>query len=124
MFTSVERIEIGPDRPAELPLLVRIAEGWHVAAADAVDGVLPFRVHVVGGSGIEAYADYPPGTSLATGEARLSVYEGEFELRVAVEQTGPVRGRPLLAITCQPCNESACLAPTTLELDVAIDWQN
>ncbi|HRQ71506.1 MAG TPA: thioredoxin domain-containing protein [Phycisphaerales bacterium] len=124
VFTSVERVEVARDRPAELPLLVRVAEGWHVAAADAGDGVLPFRVHVVGGTGIEAYADYPPGTRLATGEGTLNAYEGEFELRVAVEQAGPVRGRPLLAITCQPCNESACLAPTTLELDVAIDWQN
>ncbi|MCW5776375.1 MAG: thioredoxin domain-containing protein [Phycisphaeraceae bacterium] len=124
VFTSVERVEIGPDRPAELPLLVRIAEGWHVAAADAGDGVLPFRVHVVGGSGIEAYADYPPGARLATGAASLSAYKGEFELRVALAQSGPVRGRPLLAITCQACNDTACLAPTTIELDVAIDWQN
>ncbi len=124
VFTSVERVEVARDRPAELPLLVRVAEGWHVAAADAGDGALPFRVHVVGGTGIEAYADYPPGTRLATGAGSLNAYEGEFELRVAVEQTGPVRGRPLLAITCQPCNDSACLAPTTLELDVAIDWQN
>ncbi|GIK18892.1 MAG: thioredoxin domain-containing protein [Phycisphaerales bacterium] len=124
VFTSVERIEIGPGRPAELPLLVRVAEGWHVAAADAGDSVLPFRVHVVGGGGIEAYADYPPGVKLATGSETLSAYEGEFALRVAVEQTGPVRGRPLLAITCQACNDTACLAPTTLELDVAIDWQN
>jgi len=123
VFTSVDRIEVGPDHPAELPLLVRIAEGWHVAAADAGDGVLPFRVHVVGGAGIEAYADYPPGKALATGDATLSAYEGEFEIRVAVEQTGPVRGRPLLAITCQPCSGSACLAPTTVELDVALDWQ-
>ena len=122
VFTSVERVEIGPDSPAELPLLVRIAEGWHVAAADAGGGVLPFRVHVVGGTGVEAYADYPAGTRHTVGTTAISVYEGEFGLRVAVEQTGPVRGRPLLAITCQPCNDSACLAPTTVELDVAIDW--
>jgi len=46
------------------------------------------------------------------------------ELRVALERAegvGASPGRPILGITFQACADTECLAPMTLELDVAVD---
>ena len=127
IYAGVDRIEIGPDHPAQLTLVVKIAPGWHIAAAEAAQtGELQlsaFRVYVIGGTGIAAYADYPAPTEFAAmGGPEISVYEGTFELTVALEDTGETwTGRPLIAVAYQACNEGECLLPTTVELDIAID---
>ncbi|MBS0197436.1 MAG: DUF255 domain-containing protein [Planctomycetes bacterium] len=124
IFAGVERVSISRDSPATVTLLINIAEGWHIAAAAPGDGVklVPFRVEMRGGTGIAAYADYPPGDKFSTpGQAEILVYRGTIELHVALEQTGEVTGRPLLNVVYQACSETECLAPALVELDIAID---
>jgi uncharacterized protein len=121
VYAAVDRITVGPDQPAEFTLVLKIADGYHITAADpgpGGEGLVPLRVGVVNGSGITAYADYPPGDPYLEG---LRVHRGTIELRVAVEHLGPWTGRPLLAMTYQPCTDTECLLPRTVELDVAVD---
>jgi uncharacterized protein len=134
-FTPVEvlaaesTVELPPSEPAVLELRMRIAPGYHLAAAQpgtgpSAAGLVPFKVHIINGSGVAAFADYPEGSSFAASDDAadpIRVYEGDFELTVVLERAGEWKGRPLLAITYQACTASACLRPRTVELDVAID---
>lgn len=125
IYAAEESLEVGPDKPAEVMLLVRIAEGYHVTAAapnpsDEALALTPFRVGIIGGEGLAGYADYPEGAEHGLADATFMAYTGQFELRVAVEQTGPVSGRPRLGITYQACTETECLLPRTVELELEI----
>ena len=128
IYAETDRLKVSPDKPAELVLLVRIAEGFHVTAADPKPsdeslGLAPFRVLVVGGEGIAAYADYPEGDEHGLADDSFRAYTDSFELRIAIEQTGDLLGRPRLAITYQACTQTECLLPRTVELDVAIETE-
>lgn len=138
VFAADERLVLKPGEPGELRLMIRVAPGFHVVAADPGEeasglGLVPFRVDVVdaeAGGGVRhasivAYADYPAGSSFKPSEqaAAMLVYEGEFELVVALERgAGAARqGRPILVVTFQACTETECLRAQRVELDVAID---
>jgi len=125
VHAAVERLALSPGRPASLTLRFRIAEGYHINAADVGDGpdtadLIPLRVSIVGGSGVDIFADYTAGTPFGV-DGRLRVHSGGFELTVVVERTGVWNGTPLIGVTYQACTEDACLAPRTVELDVALD---
>jgi uncharacterized protein YyaL (SSP411 family) len=123
IYADRERVEVGSGRPAELTVVLRIAEGWHIAAADAGEGeggLEPLRVGVIGGTGVAVYADYPPGEAYGP-DGRARVHKGSVELRVALEREGEWRGRPILTVRFQACSESECLEARTAELDVAVD---
>ena len=132
IYASEERLSVGPDAPASMKLVLQIADGYHVIAADpwidnpagAVRGLLPLRVHVVGGTGVKVYADYPAGEPYQDAPevvGRPRVHHGRIEFEVAVELEGELKGRPLLAVTFHACSGTECLAPRTAELDIAID---
>jgi len=123
VYADAERIALAGDEPAEVNLVIRIKEGYHIVAADpgpGGQGLIPLRVHVINGTGIDAYADYPDGEPYGEND-ELRVHSGEVELRIAVERAGDWSGRPLLGVTYQACTETECMMPTTVELDVAID---
>lgn len=127
IYAGVERVLVTPDEPAELQLLIRIKDGFHVIAADpgpAWDNTLrPFRIGFHNGIGVVAYADYPTGKPISVpGGAPVLAYEGSVEIRVAIEADGkPRTGKPLLFATFQACSDTECLSPATIELDIAID---
>lgn len=125
IYAGVDRVVISKEVPASLTLFVRIAPGYHVIAAEPgtdVPGMFPFRVGIVHGSGVSAYADYPEGTAFGVpGAGAVRVNEGEFELPVAIELDGEFGGTPLLSVAYQACNNCECLEPRTVEIDVAID---
>ncbi|MEZ6232617.1 MAG: hypothetical protein R3B68_00355 [Phycisphaerales bacterium] len=138
VYAPDERLTLAEGGAAELRLLVRIAPGYHIVAADPGEeaaglGLVPFRVAIVEadasgrgmrGTAIAAYADYPEGVEFRPSEAAagMRVYEGEFELPVVLERpAGAALGRPLLVVSFQACTARECLAAQRLELDVAID---
>lgn len=132
IYASEERLSVGPDSPASMTLVLQIADGYHVIGADpwiddpksGARGLLPFRVHTVGGSGVKVYADYPAGTPYGAAPEVMGtprVYEGRIEFEIAVELEGEWKGKPLLAVTFQACSATECLPPRTAELDIAID---
>lgn len=121
IFATEERITVGKDRPGSLRLVLKIAPGYHINAAEpGVKELVGLRVWIANGGGIAVYADYPRGEAYGPdGAARVHHKSVEFD--VAVEQTGPITGRPLLAVTFQACTDRECLAPMTAELAVGID---
>jgi hypothetical protein len=127
VYASVDRVTVGKELPAELKVLVRIAEGHHVIAADPGEGdvaasLTPFRVGVVGGTGIAVYADYPEGEEYGVAQVGMvRVYRGEFEMSIVLEAEGEWKGTPLVSVTYQACTESECLRARVVELDVAVD---
>ena len=123
VFSETDRIQIGKDQPGELQLMIRIAAGFHILAGDAGPGgqdLIPTRVHVVGGTGINVYADYPQGEVYGL-DGELRVHHDRLELTVAIERAGEWTGRPLIAVTYQACTDTECMMPQTVELEVAID---
>jgi len=121
IYASGDRVTLGPDLPAEIHLVVRIKEGWHIYAANpGQEGLPPLRVSVHGGSGVRVYADYPEGAPWSHDDAVL-VHEGEVEFPVALELDGDWSGRPMLVLGYQACDNQRCLPERTVELDVAID---
>lgn len=127
IYAAVDRITVSEDKPAELTLLLRIADGYHIIASDPGDSdasrtLIPLRIGVANGSGVAVYADYPPGEPYGTDPtSTIMTLKGSVELRVAVERSGAWSGRPILTATYQACTDTACLAARTVELDVAID---
>lgn len=135
IYAGAERVTVKEDEPTEILIKVRILPGYHVISPlspilgeeQSNPGLIPFHIHIIGGSGIRVYADYPEGTPLASGSveglAGVNGIEGEFDMRLAIERDPdqPWSGNPLIAITFQACTEIACERPRTLELDVAID---
>lgn len=128
ILADTDRISVGEGQPATFTIKIQIAEPYHILAADGGDGaegLTPLRVHVVGGTGINAYADYPAGTPYAPAAAyadELLVHSGEVEIEIAVERSDQDwTGTPLIAVTFQACDDTSCLMARTLELDVAID---
>jgi uncharacterized protein YyaL (SSP411 family) len=124
IYSSLDRVSISENQPAELTLVIKIQDGYHVPAADpgdspAAGALIPFRVGIMNGAGVIAYAGYPPGTPY--GDEPIRVYQGQFELAVVLERTGPISGRPLISVRYQACTDTECLAPVTVELDIAID---
>ncbi|GJQ30270.1 MAG: thioredoxin domain-containing protein [Phycisphaerae bacterium] len=125
VFSGVDHVELREDAPAEVSILVRIADGWHVPAAMPGDSpaaarLSPFRIDVAGGTGVRVFADYPEGEARGEGETRVRVYQGEVPIRVALEREGGWRGKPRLVMRYQACSESACQAPVTAELDIRL----
>jgi len=126
IFSPADHVEIAPDQPGGLVLRVRIADGYHLTAAspgdsDAAKDLVPFKVRVINGGGVAVYADYPKGQRFGEPGHEIMIYEGEFDVPIVLERAGDWSGRPLIAITYQPCTNTACLQPRTVELDVAID---
>ena len=102
---------------------MRVASGYHLAAADPGEGVVgltPLSVRIVNGSGVSVYADYPKG-ELYGDPDRILVYRGEFDLPIVLERSGAWKGTPLIAVTYQACTDSACLSAKTVELDVSVE---
>ncbi len=137
VLAATEQVVLAEGQPAELLLHLAIAPGYHIVAANpmeagddtraGIDGLSPLRVDVFNGSGVEAFADYPqghlwPSEAIAreTGLPRLRVHAGRIELRVALERNGPWQGSPLLCVKFQACSDRECLAPSVVELDIAL----
>jgi uncharacterized protein YyaL (SSP411 family) len=122
IYADTERIELGREHPAQFKLVLRIAEGYHITAADPghETGLIPLRVGITGGAGVSVYADYPPGEPYGE-DGGLRVYRDQAEFMVAVERTGEVSGTPIITAAFQACTDTECLPPMTAELDVAID---
>ncbi len=123
VFAETDRVQVGKDHPAEIQLMIRVADGFHILASNPGPGgedLIPTRVHVVGGTGINVYADYPQGEKYGE-NGELRVHHDRLELTVAVERAGEWSGRPLIAVTYQACTDTECMMPRTVELDVAID---
>ena len=127
VLADTDRISVA-EGPAQFTIKLRIAEPYHILAAEGgagAEGLIPLRIHVVGGTGINVFADYPAGEAYSPAADyadELLVHSGEVEITIAVERSeAEWTGTPLVGVTYQACDDASCLMPTTVELDVAID---
>jgi uncharacterized protein len=127
VLADATELEIGRDHPAEVNLQLRIAEGYHIndafAANDSGGTLIPLSIAIVGGTGLQPYAEFPRGVRVDG--AAHGVHTGQVDITVAIEKTGAWAGpegseaNHKLVIRCQPCSEVACLQPIELVLDIA-----
>ena len=124
--TAVVKSESGGIFNVELDL--KIAAGWHVNAnPTGQDNLIPTTVLVDTDTAIEIVdVAYPKGKSVrfAFSDESLNVYEGSLTIplqlkqkpRTLLDRTVPV----LLKLTYQPCNETECLLPRTLNIPLKL----
>ncbi|HLO41992.1 MAG TPA: thioredoxin domain-containing protein [Phycisphaerales bacterium] len=121
IYAAVDRVMVTEEMPAQFTLVIKVAEGHHIMAADPGEkgaGLVPLRVGIVHGSGVQAYADYPPGEPYGDG---VLVHRGTIEVPVVLELSGDWKGRPLVSVTYQACTETECLRAVVVELDVGVE---
>lgn len=138
IFADTESVTVREGEPVAFTLGIRIKPGFHVLSADPVvkgsgleksggsKGLMPLRVGLVSGSGVAVYADYPEGEPYGAelvGADELLVHTGELRMRVVLERAegvGAGPGEPMLGVTLQACDDSACLEPVTVGLGVSV----
>jgi len=141
ILAEAERLTVPPEPQggASLRVLFRIRDGFHITAhepwpeevdpAERLAGVMGLEIRLAPGSGeaVRLEIDYPAGHLLPSVDTEspappLLVHMGEIEITIRVIRThAPWTGRPLLLARWQACTMTECLAPTTVELDIAID---
>jgi len=122
VYASESRVEVGPDRPAELHVRIVIPHGWHINDAFAGEAsagtVTPLVLGIAGGTGVQPYAEFPHGDRAEGASHR--VLTGEVVFPVVLERAGDWTGAPRLLLTYQACSDRACLEPRTVDLGVDI----
>ena len=130
VLVSTESLTVTDEDPASFKVAIEIDEGYHIVAAnpgdsDAAKLLLPLRVGLTKGQGIAIFADYPAGESYGVDSVgTFNINSGRIEFDVMIEKApgiGPTPGAPVIGISFQACNDSACQAPQTVELDIEIN---
>jgi len=125
-----ERINVAEGQTADLPIRIEIDPGYHINAHNpGVTGLTGIDARIDGTQAVALDVAWPAGSPLTTaalpdGQGPLLVHTGAVELTLRLRRTGAawIPGeRPIIRITYQVCTDTACLAPRTVELDVAID---
>jgi hypothetical protein len=123
ILASEERVLVADDAPAQFSIRIELDDGYHIndaAAGEASGGkVLPLRVGLRDGDGLKIYCDCPDGTAISGASHR--VLSGIIEMPVVIEKVGAVTQKPVIVVTLQPCNDTHCLAPMHIELQVEIE---
>jgi len=117
--------EVRLDPTAEVTVTLRIAEGFHVNAAEpSSDWLVPTELSLRGAEGVELDVDYPKSASgeFAFADQPIEVYEGEVKLTARLRKSaGAQRVEPgELVVTYQSCDASRCLPPTTQAVPVTV----
>jgi len=129
VFAGAERVVVPAMGKATLPLELRIDKGFHITAHDpGIEDLIPLNIEIAGGKGVALSVEYPKGEPY-NGQAlppedrgKMKVHTGTLALLLKLERTDDQwSGRPIVIVTYQACDDSACFQPMTVELDVAID---
>ena len=107
-------------------LQLDIAEGWHINANPAgQDNLIPTTITVDANIPLElADVAYPKGrsTRFAFSNEFLNVYEGNLAipLKLRLKSERKKSTQIVLKLTYQPCNETECLLPQTLDIPLEV----
>lgn len=122
-FLFPEQVTVRAGKPSPIEMHFRVAPGLHINSHAPHDPYLiPTTLNLPGSSGVQLLnATFPRGkdfTLPADPKTHLSVYTGEFTIRVRI--LAP-RGNHLVQarLRYQACNDNQCLPPRTIT--VAID---
>ena len=112
----------------DVALQLKIAAGWHINAnPPGQDNLIPTTVTVAADAPVEiADIAYPKGktTRFEFSNAPLNVYEESLTIPLRLKLKPDVRGeenaRIILQLTYQPCNDTQCLLPETVEIPLVL----
>jgi len=117
------RVETRAAGEALLRLDATLAAGWHVNShKPSEDYLVATEAHVEPATGVRVgEARYPGGAMkrFAFSETPLSVYEGSFAIEIPLHFEGPALGPMSGRIDYQACNDTRCLAPTSVSFRAA-----
>ena len=128
------KIDDSPDKPVKtgarftVKLTAHIEEGWHFYSLKPIeDGPIPTRIWLAEGQPFQLTgaigADAPETLLEATLHEDVELYEGSatFSLPVRVTAGSETGSRKLVVnAQTQSCNNSMCLPPTTMKVEVPV----
>jgi uncharacterized protein YyaL (SSP411 family) len=112
--------------PVELHLRLNVLKGFHINAhhtdTNANLPLIPTTLAVVGEAARGAAVEYPPGEeqSFSFAERPIRVYSGDVTIVVRTVVSLPKGAAVRLNLSYQACDDSACLAPVTKQIEVAV----
>ena len=110
----------------DVVLQLNIAEGWHMNANPASqDNLIPTTVTVDTDTSVEIVdVAYPKGRTahFEFSDESLNVYEGNLMIPLKLRlKSNPQKSTSVtLKLTYQPCNETECLLPQTLDIPLEV----
>ncbi len=123
-YLSVDKVQ--PGSQFQIAVVVEIADGWHVNANPAGEGLIATEIIFPNTSGLTfGEVVYPTGEVLkidSIGEA--PVYHGTIMIGVQVEASQNASIEPIaldLQLRYQACNDDQCLLPETLAFTVPVE---
>jgi len=114
------------DNKVQLTISLSIDEGWHINSNLPIqDYLIPTRVELnENASWVLEPVVYPQGENIkfAFSPESLSVYEGTVDIPITLtrnDSSNPATSIRL-RVSFQPCDDTSCMAPQTIEVPVAI----
>ncbi len=122
--TATTETKAGNDGIYNVTLHLKIATGWHINANPAGQAnLIPTTVTVNANTSVEIVdVAYPKGRTahFEFSDESLNVYEGSFTIPLKLKQKPDTSDNKAtqvtLKLTYQPCNETECLLPQTLNI--------
>jgi len=103
-----------PEQPVQCSIRCRIAEPWHLTAADETsDSLLPLRLELADQASWELLkVNYPPASgSIISAGIEVAINSGEIEVDFAVSCKSDNPGPLELRLHYQLCDDRQCLLP-------------
>lgn len=132
LVTATPEIKAKSGDIFNIALHLKIADGWHINANPAGQtNLIPTTLTLYAETSPMEIVDvkYPRGSSVRFefSEEALNVYEGSLTIPLKLKQkpnTSPSAGEKntvlTLKLTYQPCNETQCLLPQTLDIPLEL----
>jgi uncharacterized protein YyaL (SSP411 family) len=126
IVTAIAKVTKRDDAVFNVELQLKIAAGWHINANPAgQDNLIPTTVTVDANAPIEIVdIAYPKGrtTRFEFSNDPLNIYEKSLTIPLRLKQKPNVQRKKnapiILKLTYQPCNDTECLFPETLDISL------
>ena len=122
IVTATAKVKRKDDEVDNVALQLKIAMGWHINAnLPGQDNLIPTTVTVAADAPVEIVdIAYPKGKTVRFefSDKSLNVYENSLTIPIKLKRKSNWRRstRITLKLTYQPCNETECLLPQTLNI--------
>ncbi len=105
--------------PRTLVIEANIGDGWHINSNVTSENLVPTEVLIAREvAELVHHVQYPESVSIGAGAGLIEVYEGACRFILHFHRAMVAGDSVRVAIRYQPCNDSACLAPTTHPVSV------
>ena len=126
--TATATVKNSDDEVYNVELKLKIAAGWHINAnPPSQDNLIPTTVTVAADAPVEiADIAYPKSKTMRFefSNTPLNVYEKMLTIPLQLKLKPKVRGEEntgiILQLTYQPCNDTQCLFPETVEIPLEL----